>query len=65
VTINVKPETQNWRLEPMGLAKRGKTDGLMGTDPGLAREVSAGRVAGWLLRVTGAFGSGPTWTEAG
>jgi len=43
-TINVKPETQNRRLEPMGLAKPGETRGLTGTGPGLGRQASAGRV---------------------
>ena len=43
-TINVKPETQNRRLEPTGLAKPGETRGLTGTGPGLARQESAGRV---------------------
>jgi hypothetical protein len=43
-TINVKPETQNRRLEPTGLAKPRETRGLMGTGPGLARQESAGRV---------------------
>jgi len=41
-TINVKPETQNWRLEPTGLAKPGDTRGLTGTGPGLAHQESAG-----------------------
>jgi len=39
-----KPETQNRRLEPTGLAKPGKTCRLMGTGPGLARQDAAGRV---------------------
>ena len=43
-TINTKPETQNWRLEPMGLAKPGETCRLTGTGPGLAREDADGRV---------------------
>jgi len=43
-TINVKPETQNRRLEPTGQAKPGETRGLTGTGPGLARQESAGRV---------------------
>jgi len=64
-TINVKPENQNWRLEPTGLAKPGKTRKLTGTGPGLAHKESAGRVAWQFLTSTGAFGSGPTRTEAG
>jgi len=32
--MNVKPEMQNRRLEPMGLAKPGDTRGLTGTSPG-------------------------------
>jgi len=43
-TINVKPETQNRRLDPTGLAKPGETRGLTGKGPGLARQESAGRV---------------------
>ena len=39
-----KPEIQNRTLEPTGLANCGKTRGLMGTGPGLARQDSAGRV---------------------
>jgi len=42
----MKPETQNRRLEPTGLAKHGKTRWLTGTGPGLARQESAGRVSG-------------------
>ena len=35
-TINVKPERQNRRLEPTGLAKPVETRGLTGMGPGLA-----------------------------
>jgi len=42
----VKPETQNRRLEPTGLAKPGETCELMGTGPGLARHESVDRVVG-------------------
>jgi hypothetical protein len=47
VTINVQPETQNWRLEPRGLVQPGKIDVLMRTGPslGLPHQVSAG----WTL----------------
>ena len=45
-TINVKPETQNRRVEPTGLATPGETRGLTGTCPGLASQESAGRVFG-------------------
>jgi len=45
----VKPETQNRRSEPTGLAKLGETSGLTGTGPGLARQQSAG------------WGFGPVW----
>ena len=62
MTINVKPETQNRRLEPTGLAKPGTTRCLTGMGPGLARQESAGRVAWQLLTRTGAFGSVPTQT---
>jgi hypothetical protein len=50
-TINVKPETQNRRLEPTGLAKPSETRGLTGTGPGLAHHESAGQVFGpfWNL----------------
>jgi len=45
-TINMKPDTQNRRSEPTGLAKLGQTRGMTGTGPGLARQESAGRVFG-------------------
>jgi len=64
-TINVKPETQNWRLEPTSLAKPGKTCGLMGMGSGVARQVSAGRVTWRFLARTVSIGSVPTQTEAG
>jgi len=44
VTNNVKPETQNWRLEPTGLAKPGETCGLTEKGLRLARQDSVGRV---------------------
>jgi hypothetical protein len=54
-TINVKPETQNRRLQPTGLAKPGETRGLTGTGPGLARQESAGRVFGRFWNRTDPF----------
>ena len=54
-TINVKPETQNRRLQPKGLAKPGETRGLTGTGPGLARQDSAGRVFGRFWNRTDPF----------
>ena len=54
-TINVKPETQNRRLEPTGLAKPGETRGLTGTGPGLACQESAGRVFGRFKNRTDLF----------
>jgi len=54
-TINVKPETQNRRLEPTGIAKPGETRGLTGTGPGLARQESAGRVFGRFWNRTDPF----------
>ena len=54
-TINVKPETQNRRLKPTGLAKSGETSGLMGTGPGLARQESAGWDFGRFLNRTDPF----------
>jgi len=51
----MKPETQNRRLERMGLAKPGETRGLMGTGPGLARQESAGRVFGQFWNRTDPF----------
>jgi hypothetical protein len=45
-TINVKPETQNRRLEPPGLSQPGETRVLTGIGLYLARQVSAGRVFG-------------------
>jgi len=41
-----KPENENRRLEPKGLAKPGKTRGLMGTGRGLACKDAAG----WVFR---------------
>ena len=46
MTINVKPERQNRRLELTGLAKPGEACGLKGMGPGLARQKSAG----WVVR---------------
>jgi len=54
-TINVKPETQNQRSEPTGLAKPGETRGLTGTGPGLARQESAGGVFGRFWNRTDPF----------
>jgi len=54
-TVNMKPETQNRRLEPTGLAKPGETRGLTGTGPGLARQESAGRVFGRFWNRTDPF----------
>jgi len=51
----VKPETQNWRLEPTGLAKQGKTSGLTGTGSGLARQAAAGRGFGQFWNRTYPF----------
>jgi hypothetical protein len=42
----VKPKTHNQRLEPLGLAKPGKSCGLMGKGPGLAPQAVEGRVFG-------------------
>jgi len=44
--MNVKPETQNRRLELTGLAKASQTRGLTGTDAGLAPQKSVGQVIG-------------------
>ena len=41
-----KPEMQNLTLELTGPAKPGKTCGLMGTGPGLARQDSVGQISG-------------------
>jgi hypothetical protein len=60
-TINVKPETQNWRLEPTGLAKPGETHRVMGTGPGLACQESAGRVFGRFWNRTDLF----FWSKPG
>jgi hypothetical protein len=54
-TINVKPETQNRRLDPTGLANPGETRGLTGMCPGLARQESAGRVFGRFWNRTHPF----------
>jgi len=63
-TVNVKPKTQNRRLEPTGLAKPGKIGGLTGTGPGLDRQESAGRIAWQFLTQTRALSLVPTRTEA-
>jgi len=47
-TKNVKLETQNWRLEPMGLGKPGETCGLTDMGPGLACQEKVGGVFGWV-----------------
>jgi len=47
-----KPETQNGRLEPTGLAKPGKTCALTGTGPGLAQRDTEGQVFGWFGKQT-------------
>jgi hypothetical protein len=60
-TINVKPETQNWRLELTGLAKPRETRRLTSTGPGLARQESAGRVLGRFWTRTDPF----LWTKPG
>jgi len=54
-TINVTPETQKRRLEPMGVAKPGETRGLTGTGPGLARQESACPVFGRVWNRTYPF----------
>ena len=54
-TINVKPETQNRRLDPTGLAKPGETRGLTGMGQCLARQASAGRVFARVWNRTDAF----------
>jgi hypothetical protein len=56
-----KPETQNQRLEPTGLAKPGKTIGLTGTGAGSARPDAAGRVFGWFGNQTEPF----IWSKPG
>jgi len=43
-TINVKPEMQNPRLDPLGLAKPGDTHWLTGRGPGLPHQESEVRV---------------------
>ena len=50
-----KPETQNRRLEPTGLAKPFKPRGLTGTCPGLARQDAAEKVFGWFWNRTELF----------
>jgi len=54
-TINVKPETQNRKLEPTGLAKPGETRGFTGMRSGLARQESAGHVFGHFWNWTDPF----------
>jgi len=54
-TINMKPETQNRRLEPTGLTNPGETRGLAGTGQGLARQESAGRFFGRFWNRTDPF----------
>jgi hypothetical protein len=54
-TINVKPKTQNRKLELTGVANPCETRRLMGTGPGLAREESAGLVFGRFWNRTNPF----------
>jgi len=54
-TIHVKPETQNRRMEPTGVAKPGKTHELTCTGPGLTRQESVGRVFGRFSNRTDPF----------
>jgi hypothetical protein len=54
-TINVKPKTQNQRLEPTGITRLGETRGLTVKGPGLARQESAGRVFGRFWNRTNSF----------
>jgi len=51
----MKPEMQNRRLDPRGLAKHGETRGLTGTGPGLAHQESPGGVLGRLENRTDPF----------
>jgi len=51
----MKPETQNRRLEPTGLAQPGETRGLTGTGLGSARQESAGLVFGRFWNRTDPF----------
>ena len=53
--MNMKPETQNRRLEPTGLPKPGEARGLTGTGPGLAHQESVGRVFGRFWNRTDPF----------
>jgi len=55
MTINVKPETQNRRLDPMGVAKAAETRGLTNTGTGLACQEPAGRVIGRVCNRTDPF----------
>ena len=50
--MNVKPETQNRRLEPMGLAELSETHRLTGTGLGLACQESASLVFGQVWNRT-------------
>ena len=54
-TINMKPETQNRRLELTGLASRGETCGSTGTGLCVARQESAVRVLGRFWNRTDLF----------
>jgi len=49
------PETQNWRLEPTGLATPSKTNGSTGKGPGLACKDALGQVFGWFSNRTNLF----------
>ena len=57
----MKPETQNRRLEPTGLAKPGEARGLMGTGQGLPRQECAGRVVRRFWNRTDPF----LWSKPG
>jgi len=51
----MKLEMQNRRLEPIGIAKRGKTRRLTGTGPDLAHQLSARRGFGQVWNLTNLF----------
>ena len=54
-TINVKPKTQNRRLNPTGLVKPGETCWLTGTSQDLAHQQSAGQDFGRVWKRTDPF----------
>jgi hypothetical protein len=60
-TINVKPKTRNWRLEPTVVVKPGETGGSPGEGSGFAHQQSVDQVFGRVCNWTDLF----FWSKPG